>query len=58
MDASFGGFDELWCVAMAWIEAGIGVDDADYGSGESFFTVAKSFDEDFSEEEGEVSIAV
>ena len=53
-----GGLDELRDVGMAWVEAGVGVDDADDGAGEGVVGVSQSFDEDFAEEEGEVGVTV
>lgn len=56
--ASLDGIDQLWDIGVARIEAGVGVDNADDWSRESIFTIPKGFDKDFTEEEGEVSVAV
>lgn len=43
---------------MAWIEAGVGVDDANARPREGIVTITGSFNEDLAEEEGEVRIAI
>lgn len=58
MDTALDGLDELGDVGMAGVEGRVGVDDADDGTGEGIFAVSKGLDENFSEKEGEVGIAV
>ena len=57
-DTSFGRLHELRNVGVAWIEARVCVDDSDDWFRECVVAVAGCFDEDFSEKEGEVGIAV
>lgn len=58
LNATLGGFDELWDVAMTWVEPRVGVDDTDDGSGEGILTVTEGFDEDLAKEEGEMRVAI
>lgn len=50
MNASLHGLDELRNLGVAWVEAGICVDDAHYGTRKSVFAVAGGFDEHFPQE--------
>ena len=43
---------------MTRVEAGIGVDDPDDGTGECVFAIAEGFDEDFAKVEREVGVTV
>jgi hypothetical protein len=56
-DAALGGVEELGHVAVAGVEGGVSVDQADDRGGEGRVAVAEGFDEDFAEEEGEVRVA-
>ena len=58
LHAALHSIDELRNVGVAGVKAGICVYDADYRSGECIFGVAKGFDENFAQEEGEVGVAV
>lgn len=55
---ALSGFDKLGHVRVAGVEAGEGVDDANYWAGEGVFGVSQGFDEDFAEEQGEVCVSV
>ncbi|KAH9817385.1 hypothetical protein Tdes44962_MAKER05509 [Teratosphaeria destructans] len=58
LDASLDSLSELWDVGVAWIEAGASVDDANNGSRQGVFAIAGRFDEDFTEEETEMLVAI
>lgn len=58
LDAAFDGVNELWDIAVAWVEARVCVDDTDDGTRQGIFTVSECLDEDFPQEEGEVCVAV
>jgi hypothetical protein len=58
LDPALDGFDELRDIAVARVETGVRVHDADDRAGEGVFAVAERFDEDFAEEEGEMGVAV
>lgn len=50
MNAPFHGFDQLRGIGVAWIEPGIGIDNANYGARERFIGVSQGLNEDFSQE--------
>ena len=54
----FHSVNELRDVGMAGVEARVGVDDANNGTGEGVFAVAHCFNEELAHEEREVSITV
>lgn len=48
LDPALHSIEKLGNIGMAGVERGVGVDHADDRSREGIFTVAESFDEDFS----------
>ena len=54
--AALGRLDELRHVAVARVEGGIGVNEADDGLGERVVAVAERLDEDFAQKQREVWI--
>lgn len=43
---------------MAGVEGGVGIDDADDGTGQCVLAVSEGFDKDLAQEEGKVRVAV
>lgn len=58
LNAAFDGVNELWDIAVAWVETRVCVDDTDDGTRQGIFTVSECLDEHFPQEEGEVGVAV
>lgn len=58
LDSAFHSFDQLRDIGMARIETAATVDDANHRSRKSVFAIPGRLDEDLSEKEREVSVAI
>lgn len=58
LNSPLDSVDELGNVGMTWVEARVGVDDANDWTKEGIFTVAHGLDEELSHEEREMGVPV